>query len=237
MSSLLLIRHAQASLHEADYDQLSECGERQAVKLGEHLSSQDLTFDEVYIGPRKRHRATAEIVAQCYRTADRPWPDMVAMEELDEHQVERILAGGSGLADRFPDTKKLITSLADAREPSDRQRRFQLLFEAVARLWVADTIDFGVESWGEFKTRVKAGIDSIVRNQGRGRRIAVFTSVGPITVALQRALGYSDEVALVTGWRIWNCSLTGCVFSGNRFTLDSFNSLPHLPNRREWTYR
>ena len=237
MSSLLLIRHAQASLFEADYDQLSERGEKQALKLGEYLTSQNLTFDEVYIGPRERHRRTAEIAAQCYRAADRQWPDMVTLEELDEHHVDRILAREDGLADRIPGTKKLVESFADASEPADRQKRFQLLFEAVARLWVAGDLDFGIETWAEFKTRVNAGIDRITRGQSRSRRIAVITSVGPLTVALQRALGYSDEVALVTGWRIWNCSLTGCVFTGNRFTLDSFNSLPHLPDRREWTYR
>jgi broad specificity phosphatase PhoE len=83
---------------------------------------------------------------------------------------------------------------------------------------------------------VNRAIEQIVRQAGRGSTIAVFTSVGPITVAVQRALACSDKVALETGWRLWNCSVTGFVFSGARFTLDRFNALPHL-DRNDWTYR
>ena len=65
----------------------------------------------------------------------------------------------------------------------------------------------------------------------------MFTSVGPVTVAIQRAMNCDDLTALTTGWRVWNCSLTEFAFSGDRFTLDRFNALPHLPDPSEWTYR
>ena len=240
MSSLSLVRHAQASLFESDYDQLSELGERQAQRLGDYLVSQNLEFDEVYTGPRKRHRRTAEIAADCYRRAGKQWPDMVTLEEFDEHHVDQIaIHHTEALGKQFPHVRELAESFANAKAPADRQRGFHLLFEAIAKLWTAGQCDFGIETWVEFKTRVNAGIDRILRanGQSRGRRIAVITSVGPVTATLARAMKCSDEVALATGWRLWNCSLTECVFSNDRFTLDSFNSLPHLPDRSEWTYR
>ena len=239
MSSLSLIRHAQASLFESDYDKLSERGERQARKLGEYLVGQDMNFDEVYTGPRKRHRRTAEIAADCYREAGRPWPEITTLEELDENHVDQIaIHHTEALAAQFPHIHKLAESFANASTPADKQPRFHFLFKAITELWGDGKCDFGIESWTEFKTRVNRGIDHILKANGQGgRKIAAITSVGPVTVALTRAMGCSDEVALATGWRLWNCSLTECVFSGDRFTLDSFNCLPHLRDRREWTYR
>ena len=37
MAHIHLIRHGQASFGAADYDQLSDLGHRQSVRLGEHL--------------------------------------------------------------------------------------------------------------------------------------------------------------------------------------------------------
>jgi hypothetical protein len=43
-------------------------------------------------------------------------------------------------------------------------------------------------------------------------------------------------MALEVNWRVRNCSLTEFVFTKDRFTLDSFNALPHLENPALWTY-
>jgi broad specificity phosphatase PhoE len=71
---------------------------------------------------------------------------------------------------------------------------------------------------------------------GRGRRIVAFTSGGPISVTMQMALEVSDRVTIGLNWQLRNASLTEFVFSKDRFTLEVFNSLPHL-ERELWTYR
>jgi broad specificity phosphatase PhoE len=38
MGNLYLVRHGQASFGAADYDQLSELGQRQSVRLGEYFA-------------------------------------------------------------------------------------------------------------------------------------------------------------------------------------------------------
>ena len=200
------------------------------------FDTHQLTFDEVHCGPRVRHRSTADGVRDCYRRAGLKWPDPVVLPELDEHQVDQLVMKHSDLlADQSIELKRLAAELSNAREPTEKYRRFQRLFEAAANSWI-DGQSFDVESWHDFRQRVNRAIDKIVQQTGRGRTVAVFTSVGPITVAVQRALECSDQVALQTGWRLWNCSLTEFVFSGNRFTLDRFNTLPHL-DRKDWTYR
>ena len=85
MSLLFLVRHAQASFHGDDYDQLSERGMEQSRRLGIHWAELSLSFDHVYVGPRRRHRQTLDAVAAVYRERGLNWPEPVELPELDEH--------------------------------------------------------------------------------------------------------------------------------------------------------
>ena len=58
MGHLYLVRHGQASLGAADYDQLSPLGAQQSQRLGEHWRAQGLRFDAVITGSLKRHAQT-----------------------------------------------------------------------------------------------------------------------------------------------------------------------------------
>ena len=239
MSSLTLVRHAQASFFADDYDQLSEQGERQSAALGEYWLGRDHTFDEIYVGPRVRHRRTAEIIGDCYHSAGRDWPTIVPLPDFDEHHVDQLVRmEGASLADDFPELAPLSAQFREAQGETEKQRAFQLFFEALTGYWVAGKAGDEIESWQQFCHRVQHGLDHVISSSDRsGRSVAIFTSVGPITVILQQALECPDKTALETGWRTWNCSLTEFVFSGNRLTLDCFNSLPHLTDMSEWTYR
>ena len=58
MGQLFLVRHAQASLGEDNYDQLSPLGMRQSLRLGEYWRELGLTFDTVLCGTLQRHAQT-----------------------------------------------------------------------------------------------------------------------------------------------------------------------------------
>jgi broad specificity phosphatase PhoE len=58
MGNLYFVRHGQASFGADDYDQLSELGSRQSVRLGEYLAEKGLQFEAVYTGSLKRHIQT-----------------------------------------------------------------------------------------------------------------------------------------------------------------------------------
>jgi broad specificity phosphatase PhoE len=239
MSTLMLVRHGQASFFEDDYDQLSVTGEAQARCLGLFWASQGVIFDESYTGPRLRHRRTADLVGQAYNAAGLPWPRPVLIDELDEHAVDLLLRGSlAELSRSNPLLGPLAESYARAEAHLDRHRTFQKLFEAVMRLWCQGACEMpDVEPWPSFRDRVLAGIARMTQGRRRGRRIAAFTSVGPISAALLHVLGCPDTTALELGWRLRNASLTEFLFSGDRMTLDSFNGLPHLDDRMLWTYR
>ena len=240
MSSITFVRHAQASLFASDYDQLSELGLQQADWLGKYLVSLDIGenagFDEIYIGPRRRHRQTAEAMFQ--RAPQLAGP-LLELPQLDEHHVERLVTEFiERIAAAFPEVRQLHQVFLAAKAGLARQQAFARLFESVAGLWVTNRCElYGVESWSEFTLRVNAGIDAITQRGGHGRRVLVITSAGTIVATLLRALHCPDEIALGLGWRIWNCSLTRFAFSDGRFTLDQFNALPHFHDRQMWTYR
>src|SRR3954467_6272624 len=91
MSTLTLVRHAQASLFADNYDELSPLGREQARLLGEFWVRRQIDFDEVYCGPRARQKQTAEIAGSPFTRAGRTWPEPVELAELDEYDLGNIL--------------------------------------------------------------------------------------------------------------------------------------------------
>jgi broad specificity phosphatase PhoE len=243
MSVLVLVRHGQASFSSDDYDRLSLTGEAQARQLGDHWLRQAQVFDEVYIGPRCRQQQTADLVAGRYRSAGRPWPDPVILEELDEYNLDGLLGR---LAPALARQDRAFAELAAAHRGStgqderERARSFQRMFETLLIHWQAAPADGSpdaVESWPAFRDRVQRGLGRITDRPGRGRRVAAFTSGGFIGTAVGLTLDTSDRTCLELNWRLRNASLTHLLFAPGRLTLDDFNTLPHLSNPADWTYR
>jgi len=236
MSNILFVRHAQASLFAADYDQLSQQGFRQSALLGEYFRDQQQQFDCYFVGPRRRHRQTAEAAIEA---SGGPPPELVEISELDEHHVDRLVTRhASDIGKLYPHVAELQQAFAAAESDRDRRRSFARLFESIATLWVrGECPSYEIETWQEFTARVADGIDKIVSHIGRGRSALAVVSAGTVAATLHRALSCPDEVALGLGWRVWNCSLTGYAVSQDRFTLDHFNAMPHLVDRSDWTYR
>jgi hypothetical protein len=67
MASLFLIRHAQASFLQENYDTLSLLGEAQSGLLGEYWAQHKITFDRACVGPCARHKHTAQLVSEAFR--------------------------------------------------------------------------------------------------------------------------------------------------------------------------
>ena len=238
MSDLLVVRHAQASMFADDYDQLSKLGIQQAKQLGAAWATAGSSLEAVYSGPRQRHLETAKIVREVYESRGLSFPEITVIQELDEHQIDLATLQLLDEPSAIPELTPLITAY-QSRSSTDheRARDFQRLFETVAEKWCLGTpLLNNIESWSDFRARVRDAIRHIRERQSNGRRVAVFTSVGPISVFFQVATQCSDSVALQTGWRVRNTSLSKFLFSGNRFTVDLFNSTAHLPS--DWvTYR
>jgi broad specificity phosphatase PhoE len=235
MSTLVMVRHAQASFSAPNYDQLSEFGRTQARLLGEYWLRRGTDFDEVYCGPRERQRQTAQIVEAVFGNAGRPWPDVVDVAEFDEYDLNGMLrAMVPELSRRDPAFAELLAAF---RRDERSMRGFQRVFEALTMHWATttDTTD-GVESFAAFRDRIERGLRTITQTRATGRRVALFTSGGVIGAAVRLALDAPDRTALEVNWRVRNCSLTEFVFTQGRFNIDSFNNMPHLEDSAHWTF-
>ena len=92
MGQLTWVRHGQASFGAEDYDQLSDLGKRQSIRLGQYWKQASahrpdaLSFDAVLMGSLKRHRQTWEGIAEGAELNMTPevWP---ALNEYDSHAL------------------------------------------------------------------------------------------------------------------------------------------------------
>jgi broad specificity phosphatase PhoE len=239
MSSLTLVRHAQASFFADHYDQLSPLGEKQAQSLGEYWACRSRVIDEVYTGPRRRHQQTAAAVGAAYTQAGLSFPSPEILPELDEYDLSGILEClAPALAKENQDFAGLFAQKLHGANPAEQARSFQRMFEPLLLHWQSGlATDDGCESWAAFRSRVQRGLQQITDRPGNGRRVVVFTSGGFIGTAVQLVLGAPDRTALEINWRIRNASLTELVFSRDRISLDELNSIPHLNDPALLTYR
>ncbi len=239
MGRVFLVRHAQASFLEQDYDKLSATGETQARILGEYWARHKIMFDRVCTGPRVRHRGTEKAVRETYVKHGLSFPAAVVFEEFDEFQGDIVLEKSlPGLCETNARIRDLDSAVKTANSPLQRRRNFQKLFDAVVTMWVHGELAVdGVESWDAFIARVNRGLSQFLSTATKSETCAIFTSGGPVAVSVQRALRLSPHDTLQVAWMPRNCSYSEFLFSGDRFTLSTFNSFQHLDDPALLTYR
>src|SRR5690349_21468638 len=233
MSVLTMVRHGQASYMSQDYDKLSDLGELQCRKLAEFWLKHNFRFDMVYQGPSRRHARSAEIVGDEYRNAGVEWPKPVTMRELDEFDAFRMMQiMAPVLATQDEDVRALAAQFERDRHTPEAGRTLQKLFEAVCRLWCNGEYDAdGVESWPAFRLRVEHAIAKIREITPKSANVIAFTSGGPIAASVGYTLDLLHSRAIEFVWLTRNASFSEFVFSGTRFSMASYNSIPHLDDR------
>jgi broad specificity phosphatase PhoE len=239
MSRIILVRHAQASFLEPNYDKLCATGEVQARLLGDYWARRGALFSRAWSGPRVRQMQTARMVEEAYRRLGREFPEVAVMNEFDEYPAEAVLKLGlPQVLDRSQEVRDLHRAFELSKDSGERKRSFQQMFEAVIGMWVrGELVIDGVESWQEFCARVDRGITTIVNSATPAGDSLVFTSGGPIGVAMRRALHLSHADTLQLTWMSRNASFSEFLSSGERFTLSTFNAHPHLEDEALLTYR
>jgi|SRR5713101_2198818 len=239
MGRLLLIRHAQASFLSQNYDKLSDLGEKQARLLGEYWGKRNTGFDRARSGPCVRHKDTARLVRDACLHAGQHFPEPVVIPEFDEYQGDEVLKRSlPHLLESNEKIRELHRAFEKSNDSHERFKTFQKVFEAVIGMWVDGKISpNGVESWTEFSIRVNQGLTRFLAASRHGERVVIFTSGGPIALAVQRALKLTTQNTLQISWMAQNCSFSEFLFSKGRFTLSTFNSFPHLDDPSLQTYR
>jgi len=236
MSFLFLVRHGQASFDGDDYDQLSARGLEQSRQLGLHWAGLNVVFDNVFVGPRRRHWQTLDAVAAVYRERGLNWPQPVELLELDEHSGQDVLSRSlPELMQRDPVIREMKEKLR--KDSNTAQRDYLLLFQKVTRMWVRRELSLpNLEAWHEFRARVNQGIAKMTGASGSKKNVVAFSSGGPAAAAMGLALGIDDEKTLELSWVVRNAAYAEFLFSRGRFSLVTFNAVPHLTGRELLTY-
>jgi broad specificity phosphatase PhoE len=227
VGSIYLVRHAQASFAAADYDLLSELGERQAQVLGAALKSRLGRVTTVVCGGMKRHRQTAEIC----RAAMDLRAELAIDEGWNEYDHDGVVAA---FEPRFGDRAALLAELARHDDP---QRVFQAMFEQAVARWVrGEHAGDYREAWSAFRARVLEALGRVGRSLGKAETALVFTSGGPISAVCGALLHVPEDKQLLLGWTLANGGITKLIGRGEVFHLSTLNEHAHF-DRALTTYR
>jgi len=227
VSTVILVRHAQASFGSDDYDRLSALGERQASLLGEYWAGLGQRLDAIYTGNMRRQIESARLVAGTLAAAGRELPPPSVLPEFDEFPFLPLLETHT----------RAVLGHDDWRAIAHDRHAMHRLFEGALHAWTrGELCAEGLEPWPHFKARCARGIEHVLHQIGRGRSVAVFSSAGAICAAVQRVLGLSDVATVGLKLTMYNCALTTLVTDGEKVSLQSFNGIPHLaqPGRAEF---
>lgn len=225
MGQLILVRHGQASFGAEDYDQLSDLGKRQSIRLGQYWKQASshrpdaLHFDAVLMGSLKRHRQTWEGIAEGAELNMTPevWP---ALNEYDSHALIETV---------HP------MPLAKPDTPEMYKHHFRLLRTALQKWMAGDTAPKGMPSYAEFAQGIQDVLQHVrTRHQGR---VLVVSSGGPISTAVGHILGTAPETTIELNFHIRNSAVSEFKYNPKGHRLVSYNTLNHLdgPNYKGWT--
>lgn len=213
MGQILLVRHGQASFGAADYDALSPLGFEQSRILGEALAARNIEVDAIVHGTMRRHRETAETCAAAAGWSAAPSIDP-GWDEFDFLSVLAMHPHEYG--------------------PEPTKAEFQKLFEEATEAWMAGVDRPYDETFAAFATRVHGALERTVA-LAEGKTVAVFTSGGPIGLAVAEVLADPDRLTdQLPG--LWgrlnrmtvNSALTRLITGSRGINLLTYNDQSHL---------
>jgi broad specificity phosphatase PhoE len=218
MGRLLLVRHGQASFGAANYDQLSELGQRQCRRLGEYLRERGARFEAVVTGTLNRHLQSWQAIAEGLDVQQ----DALPWAGLNEYDSEAVIATVHPHKLQKPETPEMV------------RHHFRLLRDGL-RAWMAGEVQpAGMPSYRDFVAGIEGALDH-VRTKHEGD-VLMVSSGGPISTAMGLVLQTPPETTIELNLRIRNSSVTEFAFTPKRHMLVTYNTLPHLDTdeHRAW---
>lgn len=220
MATIYLIRHGQASFGADDYDKLSELGCRQASMAGEYFRDSGIHFDAVYSGDLSRQRETARLAI-----ASQP-------EDIPHHIDPRFneIQNDEQLKCLMPEViKHNPTVQALVEKGLSSSKDYQKVIDAVFNYWVSPACDEPrIQSWADFSGGARQALTEVMREQGAGKTVGIFTSGGTLATIVAQVLGLGGEQTYQFYEPIFNCSVTQLFYSHSKVSLSYFNDCSFL---------
>ena len=158
------------------------------------------------------------------------------LPELAEHH------GMAVLEQRLPmliEHDPAVREIMERHQVGDKEvrRAYLKLFQQTTQQWARGELEVpDLEPWPVFRKRVAQSIDQIVRENGGGKTVAAFTSGGVVAAAVGLALNLHDEQIMALSWVVRNASSNEFLFSTERWSLHTFNTMPPFDRADLLTY-
>jgi len=224
MTELLVVRHGQAGASAEAYDQLSDLGKEQALRLGRWLLAHGRRFDNLYVGRMRRQRETIEGVRAVYEAAGQALPVPQVLPGLDEYGFVEV---ARAFAARYPEHEevKAVTSTSLAR--SSDKRLWLALLRSSLTAWMAGELEDIGEGFASFNERTAAALALMSQELHKGSALAV-SSGGVMGQFAQQTLGFPNSALIDVNFSLLNSSLCEYRMTRHGLKLISLNGLPHL---------
>ena len=218
MGTLYLVRHGQASFGADDYDQLSDLGRRQSIRLGEYLAERGVRLDAAITGSLRRQKQTWEGIRQGgeFSVQAQEFP---ALDEYDSHALIETVQPHP---------------LAKPDTPETYRQHFRLLRDGLTQ-WMNGVVSpRGMSTYDAFTAGIRQVLDHV--RQSHDGNVLLVSSGGPIATAVGQVLGVTPETTIELNMRIRNSAVSEFAFNPKRHMLLTYNTLPHLDAApyRDW---
>lgn len=212
MSQIYLIRHGQASLGKANYDQLSEIGQQQARELGGHLSKINKAPSLIITGSMKRHQQTADAVLESFsshRAADK-----IIDPRWNEFDFEMLI-------------RRYLEEIAhDQPKPTKTSEFFSALKKALCAWSEGQLTGEMPETWQQFEERIRSALTDLLSHEQE--RIFVFSSGGAISMAIKHVMRLDPQAMIDLNLQTRNTGVSELISSKDRCYVSSLNHVAHL---------
>lgn len=220
MATIYIVRHGQASFGADNYDKLSELGQRQAQVVGEYFRDCGVHFDAAYSGDLSRQRDTAEL-ALASQPGNVPHNIDPRFNEIQNDEQLKYLM--PEVVERNP----AIQALVDKGLSSSKD--YQKVIDAVFNFWVSpDCNESRIQSWADYSEGARQAVADVIKEQGGGKTVGIFTSGGTLATIVAQVLGLGGSQTYQFYEPVFNCSVTQLFYSGSRVSMSYFNDCSFL---------
>ena len=91
-------------------------------------------------------------------------------------------------------------------------------------MWVSSNDDDSeIQSWQDYSAQVEEAVKDLVKREGSGKNIGLFTSGGTIATIVSQVLGLDGSFAYRFYEPVINASMTRLLYNQEKVSLSSFN--------------
>ena len=243
MTTILLVRHGQASFGQENYDQLSELGGIQAQMLAQHYATTQRRVDAIFTGSLVRQQDSARHFWARYQSSvhsnngdgistvsavDFDTPDSYILPKFDEFNHKDVFMK---LVDTAGNRIDISAEMAKSVTPATRLAE---LFDQAMQRWHAGDNDHDyIESWSQFSERAQQALEQVRTrierlSLGDDSTVLIFTSGGVIAAITAKLLQQSSQTAYQLNKSLVNTGVTSITLKNQRTRLLSLNEYSHL---------